>query len=147
MKPFYLCFALMCSALFTRAQEFTISGYVTDVASGESLINANVFETLKKKGTVSNVYGFYSLTLPAGQQNLQFSFVGYSKQTLDFNLQKDTVINIRLEQMGDLEEITVHAAESNVERTQMSLIELPTERIKKLPVILGEPDVLKVIQL
>ncbi|WP_319482625.1 TonB-dependent receptor [uncultured Draconibacterium sp.] len=147
MKPFYLCFALLCSTVFVRAQEVTISGYITDVASGESLINANIYETLKKKGTVSNVYGFYSLTLPPGQQNLLFSFVGYSKQSLDFNLQKDTVINIRLKQMADLDEITVHASKSNVERTQMSLLQLPVERIEKLPVILGEPDVLKVIQL
>ena len=147
MKPFYLCFALLCSTVFVCAQEVTISGYVTDVASGESLINANIYETLKKKGTVSNVYGFYSLTLPPGQQSLQFSFVGYNKQTINLNLRKDTVINIRLKQMGDLDEITVHATKSNVERTQMSLIELPTERIERLPVLLGEPDVLKVIQL
>ena len=132
MKPFYLCFALVCSVVFLHAQEVTISGYVNDVASGESLINANIYETLKKKGTVSNVYGFYSLTLPAGQQNLQFSFVGYNEQKYEFNLEKDTVINVGLKQMADLEEITVHASKSNIERTQMSLFELPVERNKWL---------------
>ncbi|WP_303920696.1 TonB-dependent receptor [Draconibacterium sediminis] len=147
MKPFYLCFALLCSVHLVFAQNVTISGYVTDLTTGESLINANIYETLEKKGTVSNVYGFYSLTLPAGQHSLQFSFVGYNKQILGLNLQKDTVINMKLKQMADLDEITVHGSKSNVERTQMSLIELPTARIEKLPVILGEPDVLKVIQL
>ncbi|WP_319500677.1 TonB-dependent receptor [uncultured Draconibacterium sp.] len=147
MKSFYLCFALLCSVHLVLAQNVTISGYVTDLTTGESLINANIYETLEKKGTVSNVYGFYSLTLPAGQHSLQFSFVGYNKQILRLDLQKDTVINMKLKQMADLDEITVHASKSNVERTQMSLIELPTARIEKLPVILGEPDVLKVIQL
>ncbi|MFV0589760.1 MAG: TonB-dependent receptor [Draconibacterium sp.] len=147
MKSFYLCFTFLCFVTLANAQQVTISGYVTDVATGEALINANVYELLKKKGTVSNVYGFYSLTLPTGKQNVQFSFVGYGRQSFDLDLQKDTVINVKLKLMGELDEVTVSAAKSNVERTQMSLFELPTERIEKLPVILGEPDVLKVIQL
>ncbi len=147
MKIFYLCSTLVCLIFYSRAQNVTISGYVTDVASGEALINANVYNTERQQGAISNVYGFYSITLPAGKTSLQYSFVGYEKQIIQVDLKEDTVLNIRLKLQPEISEITVRANKSNVERSQMSLIELPTEKLDKLPVMLGEPDVLKVIQL
>jgi len=148
MKKIYLCSLFLCLCIYSSyAQKVTISGYITDVATGETLINANVFEPQKEKGTISNVYGFYSLTLPAGENTLQYSFVGYDKQNLQLNLKKDTVINIALKLQNEMNEITVKANKSKVERTQMSMVEIQSEQLKKLPVLLGEPDVLKVIQL
>ncbi len=147
MKQFYLCNAFVFFFFFSNAQKVTISGYVTDLSTGEGLINANVYDLQKETGNVSNVYGFYSLTVPAGKAQIQYSFVGYEKQVLELDLKKDTVINIKLKLMGELDEVTVRANKSNVERSQMSMVELPTEKLDKLPLMLGEPDVLKVIQL
>ncbi|MFV0265874.1 MAG: TonB-dependent receptor [Draconibacterium sp.] len=147
MKQFYLCNAFVFFFFFSNAQKVTISGYVTDLSTGEGLINANVYDLQKETGNVSNVYGFYSLTVPAGKAQIQYSFVGYEKQGLELDLKKDTVINIKLKLMGELDEVTVRANKSNVERSQMSMVELPTEKLDKLPLMLGEPDVLKVIQL
>ena len=90
MKIFYLCSTLVCLVFYSRAQNVTISGYVTDVASGEALINANVYNTDRQKGAVSNVYGFYSITLPAGKTSLQYSFVGYEKQIVQIDLKEDS---------------------------------------------------------
>uniref|UniRef100_UPI003217F62C TonB-dependent receptor n=1 Tax=uncultured Draconibacterium sp. TaxID=1573823 RepID=UPI003217F62C len=139
-----LCFAALCS----KAQKkVTISGYISDVATGEMLINANVYEPNQLTGNISNVFGFYSITLPKGDVTLQYSFVGYQKASRQINLVKDTTINISLKQLGELDEITISANKSKVERSQMSMVEIQSTQLKKLPVLLGEPDVLKVIQL
>lgn len=147
MKQFILCSILFLCFLFANAQKVTISGYVTDIETGEGLINANVFENQRNEGTISNAYGFYSLTIQPGQMHLQYSFVGYHSQVLDLDLRKDTILNIKLQLQPELDEVTVYANKSNIERSQMSMVELPTEKLDKLPVLLGEPDVLKVIQL
>lgn len=146
-KIHFLFFLFMCLTFYSGAQKITISGYVSDVASGEKFINANIYESKTLSGTVSNEYGFYSLTLPAGITELQYSFVGYEKQILQIDLKKDTAINIGLKLLGELAEITVQGNASKVESSQMSTIEIPIERLQKIPVLLGEPDVLKVIQL
>lgn len=144
----FLILIFLITALCSKAQKtVTISGYISDIATGEVLINANVYEPSKQVGNISNVYGFYSVTLPLGEISLQYSFVGYEKQEIQLNLLKDTAINIALKQSGELDEITVSANKSKVERTQMSMVEIQSEQLKKLPVLLGEPDVLKVIQL
>lgn len=78
------------------AQFYTISGYITDSKSGESLINASVFDHQSRKGTVSNEFGFFSITLPGGEVDLQFTYVGYQTEKRSFTLGKDTIVSIRL---------------------------------------------------
>ena len=148
MKKNYLllCLSIFLS-VFSQAQKVTISGYVSDVATGEKLINANIFETENLSGTISNEYGFYSVTLPAGKKQIQYSFVGYEKQNIEIDLHKDTVINVALKLMGEIDEITVLGNRSKIESSQMSMVEIPGSKLQKLPVLFGEPDVLKVIQL
>ncbi|HRX11936.1 MAG TPA: TonB-dependent receptor, partial [Draconibacterium sp.] len=148
MKKNYLLLCLFISlSIFSRAQKVTISGYVSDVATGEKLINANIFETENLSGTISNEYGFYSVTFPAGKIQLQYSFVGYERQNFQLDLKRDTVINIALKLMDEIDEITVIGNRSKIESSQMSMVEIPGSKLQKLPVLLGEPDVLKVIQL
>jgi hypothetical protein len=149
MKKFstwLICF--MCY-LQVSAQNYTISGYITDERSGETLINASVYDINTRKGTVANVYGFYSLTLPKGQVDLQYSYVGYATQARKFNLQKDTVINIRFKESIDLQEITVVGRQriTGVQSTQMSAIEVPISQIKSVPTLFGEADLVKALQL
>ncbi|WP_346862415.1 TonB-dependent receptor [uncultured Draconibacterium sp.] len=148
MRSLYLFSLLQCLTIISSsAQKVTISGYISDVATGEMLINANVYAPVHQSGNISNVYGFYSVTLPAGDISLQYSFVGYEKQEIKLNTLKDTVLNVSLKLAGELDEIVVSANKSKVERTQMSMVEIQSAQLQKLPVLFGEPDVLKVIQL
>nr|MBP8782718.1 carboxypeptidase-like regulatory domain-containing protein [Paludibacter sp.] len=137
--------------LSLSAQNYTISGYITDSGSSETLISASVYENNSQRGTVSNSYGFYSLTLPAGNVDIDFSYVGYHTKQKSFKLHKDTTINISLNPNTVLNEVTVTGSASNnnigARGTQMSAIEVPVTLIKKVPTIFGENDVLKVLQL
>ncbi|HQB27860.1 MAG TPA: carboxypeptidase-like regulatory domain-containing protein, partial [Paludibacter sp.] len=131
------------------AQNYTVSGYITDEKSGETQINASIYDFNSRKGTVSNVYGFYSLTLPAGEVSLQYSYVGYHTQSFNFNLNKDTVIHIRFKESTDLQEITVigHQKITGVHSTQMGAVEVPIAQIKTVPTLFGEADLVKALQL
>ncbi len=132
------------------SQSFTISGYTTDKGSGEKLINATVFNRIDYKGTISNEYGFYSITLAASDIELNYSYIGYNSYSTKFKLLGDTVINVALEPSAELKEVVINADESSEqfqERSQMSTVEIPIEQIKALPAFLGEVDVLKAMQL
>ncbi len=131
------------------AQNHTISGIVEDAKTGEKLIGASIYIPDMQKGTISNNYGFYSLRLPSGKIEFQCSFVGYIPFIVSFNLKSDTVIQIKLEPTIHLDEVTVKATNNTrkTETTQMGLIEIPMKRIKSIPVIMGEADILKTLQL
>lgn len=141
-----LLFSLSTSLL---AQKSTINGYVEDALTGEKLIGANVFEKSSLKGTSTNVYGFYSLTLQHDTITIISSFVGYQPAIIKLRLKSDTTIKFRLEPQTQLKEVEISAerSENISERTRMSTIEIPIEQIKSLPVLLGEKDVLKIVQL
>ena len=127
----------------------TISGYVTDAKSQETLLGASVYEAETMKGAVTNNFGYYTLKLPDGPVDLKASFVGFEPFELKFDLKNDTVLNISLSQSNQLNEVTVtaRAMESNVKGTQMSTIELPVIQLKKVPALFGETDVIKALQL
>lgn len=146
-KNLYLLMLALSVGL--TAQNYTISGYISDGRSGESMINASVFDQLSKKGTVSNVYGFYSLTLPAGEVQLQYSYVGYQTEQRPFLLRRDTTINIRFSESIELQEVTItgHQKITGVQSTQMSAIEVPIAQIKTVPTLFGEADLVKALQL
>jgi hypothetical protein len=131
------------------SQSHTISGYVTDGKSQETLLGASVYEASTMKGSVTNNFGYYTLKLPEGQVDFRASFVGYEPHEAHFYLKNDTVINIALAQSNQLNEVTVtaRAMESNVKGTQMSTIELPMMQMKKIPALFGETDVIKALQL
>lgn len=133
-----------------KAQEkHTISGYIQDASSGEELISANLYESRNGVGTVSNLYGFYSITLPQDSVYLTFSYIGYQAQTIGVYLDKDITLNIKLGEsiVLDAVEIVATKAEKIEERTEMSVIDVPIAQIKKIPALLGEVDVLKTLQL
>ncbi len=150
-KIFKPTLLFLCVTLSLSAQNYTVSGYITDSGSSETLISASVYENNSRRGTVCNSYGFYSLTLPAGNVDIDFSYVGYHTKQKSFKLHKDTTINISLNPNTVLNEVTVTGSASNnnigARGTQMSAIEVPVTLIKKVPTIFGENDVLKVLQL
>jgi len=131
---------------------FTISGYIKDATTGETLIGANIFNvTNTSKGATTNTYGFYSLTMEQGVYKIAFSYLGYEEQFFEVDLNKNVSLNVSLNEGVLIEEVVISAEKDdrkkNVEGTQMGTIELPVENIKKLPAIFGEVDILKAIQL
>ncbi len=129
---------------------YSVSGHVKDGSTGEELIGAAVVIEELGKGTVTNVYGFYSLSLPPGFYELKFSYIGYEYETRALNLNENQVINIELsEDIQELEEVTIVAegARSHIKKAEMSVNKLQIKTIKRIPTLMGEVDVIKAIQL
>ncbi len=122
---------------------------MTDKSTGEKLLGANIFEKKSAQGNVSNTYGFYSLTLPAGEIELEISYIGYANQVMSFDLKRDTTIDFNLGSSVELETVVVEAEKLYriEEDAQMSKMEIPVEQLKKIPALLGENDVMKALQL
>lgn len=128
----------------------TISGYVKDETTGEYMIGANVYIKELMKGTSTNLYGFYSLTLKEGNYTLVISYLGYGDIEQEIELTKNIRINRSLKSKAILAkefEVTGERNDANVQSAEMGVIELEVEKIKTLPAFLGEIDVLKTIQL
>ncbi len=145
-------FFLIILPFLGNSQTFTLSGYIKDADTGETLIGANIFNVVNQSvGTSTNAYGFYSLSLTQGKYQLLISYLGYNDQYIDLDLNADQTLDIELSQGVVIEEITISAKEAekdqNVQSTQMGKVELPMENIKKLPALLGEVDILKTLQL
>ena len=132
---------------FLSAQ--TVSGVVTDRQSGETLIGATVVDKRSGKGVLSNAYGFYSLTMPKGDSvSLRVSYVGYTPFELDTVLTGNLELNVALHAGVELKEVTVSAERvGSLRSSQISALEMPLEHIKAVPVLFGETDVLKALQL
>ena len=131
----------------TPRARVTVSGHITDKASGETLIGAGVITD--GAGAATNTYGFYTLTIPQGKGvSLKYSYVGYDDVTLTLDLLRDTTVNVALKANSELKEAVVSAQrESGIMATKMSAIEIPMNMIRNTPVLFGEADVLKTIQL
>lgn len=129
-------------------KKFTISGYVTDSISGESLIGANVYDVTTKEGTITNEYGFYSLTIAKGVNQLRYSYTGYESQFVDITLNENVDQNIQLNTSNKLAEITVYGekSETGISATQMGAVDIPLDMMKNSPALLGEADIMKTIQ-
>ena len=147
--PIFFLSLLLLSFIKLTAQNYTISGYVQEAKSGEKLINANVYDEASLKGTITNVYGFYSLTLPKGKHTIIYSYIGFGMVRKEINLTEDLDLTVSLEQNLMIEEVLVAEKSSlrKVESSQMSLDEIPVKTINQLPVLFGEADVIKTVQL
>lgn len=148
-RRIFIPILLMVNVLHLSAQKYTISGTIEDRSSGERLINANIYDPVAFRGVISNNYGFYSITMPAGSVKLVCSYVGFKHLDIPLDLRKDTVVNLKLEPLTALEEVTIRGetARQALRSTQMSMTELSSQSIEKIPALLGEVDVLKALQL
>lgn len=149
--PIALLFWFLCPGLGI-GQTQTIFGTVRDATTGESLIGATVAIPAQQTGATTNHYGFYSLTLPHWDSlTMVISYVGYAPQIKQITNQTSTRLDIQLHPAGtDLEAIEVSARQTddrNVSQTQMGVIDVPLKLVRELPAILGEADIMKVIQL
>lgn len=132
------------------AQEnFTLSGYVTDGRSGETMIGAKVYIPSIRKGVITNNYGFYSLTVPAGTYIVEYRVSGLETKKKEVELTRDIRLDVEVgSDLQNLAEVVVSAkAENNVKSTDIGTIELDIDEIKTLPAFMGEVDIVKTIQL
>ncbi|MGM0497358.1 MAG: TonB-dependent receptor [Bacteroidota bacterium] len=133
-----------------NSQEVTVNGHVRDENNGEVLIGVNVYLKGTSIGTASNSYGFYSLTFSEGRQTVVFSYTGYKSKEFDLELESDTTLNVELvPQAENIEEVVVSGRkkDENVRSTEMSVEKLNSRTIEKIPVLMGEADMLKTLQL
>ncbi|HTE31590.1 MAG TPA: TonB-dependent receptor, partial [Chryseolinea sp.] len=146
-----LLITFLLSSLIAGAQDkVTLNGYVKDASNGEELIGVSVYLPLLKAGTVTNAYGFYSLTLPPGTYEVQYSYVGYSFQTITVTLDKNVASNIEMiDEAKLIDEVVISdkPIDENVVSLQMSKNTLDMNRVRKLPALFGEVDIIKNIQM
>ncbi|GDX44113.1 collagen-binding protein [Bacteroidota bacterium] len=149
IRILFFSFLFATNLLFAQ-EKFTISGYVRDSLSRETLIGATIQAKEQSKGVSSNQYGYYALTLPKGEYAIVASFVGYFPMEKKINLQADLVIDFPLLSKSSLsQEIVISSKkrDANIKNAQMGQIDLSMSRAKSVPVIFGEVDPLKILQL
>lgn len=153
--PLKFCLSLLLLFLSSQVvlaqSKFNLSGTVRDAATGETLIGATVKLSGKTSvGTLTNAYGYYALTQSEGDYTVVISYAGYLPVTKNISLNKDTKLNQELGTANDLAEVTVSAKNrknENVKSAQMGLERVDMKSLNSIPVLLGEKDVLKTIQL
>ncbi len=147
MRILLLLFLFPC--LVYGQKRHTVSGYVKDGASGETLIGATIAVN-GNKSIVSNQYGFYSITLQEGNYDFTVTYIGYRGGQIKLNLISDTIIDFKINTNTGLSTeviVTSRKRDNNVRTAQMGKVSLPIEQIRSIPAFLGEVDLLKVVQL
>ena len=140
-------FIFLYSPKSIAQQKLTISGYVKNSETGESLIGARIYINALKTGAITNVYGFYSLTIPKGEHEVLYSFIGFDVVKKGINLNENISLNINLKEGSILQEVTVTAEQKQLENTEVGTMTLDMNKVKSLPVLLGEVDIIKTAQL
>lgn len=150
MKKLLFGLLLTMSISAFAQDKATLSGYVKDAETGEALIGATVYLPDAGKGAYTNAYGFYSLTLPAGTYQVNFQYLGYQtlkeEIALDKSIRKDIELALNANSLDEVI-ISGQAADNNVQAAEMGVTRLSISEIKKVPVLFGETDVLKTLQL
>jgi hypothetical protein len=141
---------LVIAPLYAQTK-VTLSGHVRDGTSGEALVNATLIVKENGAGAVTNVYGFYSLTLPEGNYTLEFSYLGYLRTSRTIELHSSTTVDVELQpEAGQLNEVVITAEENQiatVKSVEMSTAKLDIKTIAKMPAFLGEVDIVKSLQM
>ncbi|AIM36546.1 collagen-binding protein [Sphingobacterium sp. ML3W] len=143
------CFLFILNQTFAQSK-FQYSGYIKNGANGETLVGAVVRDLNSSQIARTNNYGFFSIQLPEGKQSFAISYVGFDEQIFDVTISRDSVLNVEMTPSGNkLEEVVVSGRRKvgNVSGVQTGLVKLEIKDIKNIPVVFGEQDVLKTIQL
>lgn len=145
---------LLCTvfiSLKTYSQKtFTLSGYISDNSSGENLVGVTIYVPKLQKGTITNNYGYYSISMPKGQNNILIHYIGYETQNFDIDIKNDQRLDIKLrEEKVQLDEVTVKANDEakKIQNIQMGTEIISMRTVKLAPSFAGEADIFKVIQL
>ncbi len=143
------CFLVFPYIVFSQ-EKHTISGTITDQKNGETLLGVSVFLKDTNLGTITNEYGFFSISAPKENYTLIISYLGYARQEKEIFLDQNTRLNFELEEENvSLDEVIISTEQTrtDIKKPQMSVNTLNAASIKKIPVVLGEVDILKSIQL
>lgn len=150
-KLFFLTSTILLFNVPLICQSSTISGTITDAETGEFLIGANIVLSKSGQGVTTNNYGFYSFTIPEiDSTGIVYAYLGYQTLLKKIFLEHDLRLDIELSPIDHaLDEVVISSKElnDNISKVNMSVIDIPITKINELPVILGEPDVLKIVQL
>ncbi len=151
LKHLLLILFLLTAIQAIAQKKYTISGTIKDAATGETLIGATVtIKELPQSGTATNSYGFYSLTVPAGDYMLLYTYIGYKTIIKQVSLHQNPTINVALSSNSELDEVVIRSDKpnnDNVASPQMGVDKLNMSQINNVPVLLGEKDILKTITL
>ena len=146
----FILFLLLQTGYVFSQEKVTLSGYITEIESNETLIGVSIIIPELQFGTITNEYGFFSLTLPKGSYQFQISYLGFETQIQTLDLKKDLTQNFKLlSQTELLDEVIVEENIEllNIRSPQMSVNNLAINTIKKIPAVLGEVDIIKSITL
>ena len=146
-KKLLLFLFLFLNYSFIFSQSITVSGYVKNAKSGEPLIGAKIFDKKSKKGAIANEYGFYSLTLKQDSILLRVTYFGFSAMDYSFYTDKNIELIVDLSPVKEFDDVVITSQKRIEEESQMSSFDISMEKVKALPVFLGETDIIKTIQL
>lgn len=150
-KVVVICLLLLFGTFRLVAQQnFTVSGILKEKSSGETLIGVTVSLVEKSAvGVSTNEYGFYSLSLPKGSYTLRFSYVGFKQELVRVQLDSNITVSIDLADENSLQEVVISSEKDNdnLTKAQMGTEVLNMKMAAKIPVIFGEKDLVKTIQL
>jgi hypothetical protein len=141
---------LVKSTFIGAMEKYTLSGFTTDRRTGEALMGTNVYVARYRTGSTSNAYGFYSLTLPAGDYTVQYRFIGYESEEMHIRLDRNIKLNMGLNEKvlpGETVTVTAEIKDNNVASTELGTIQLTPQKIRQVPILLGEQDILRTIHL
>ncbi|KAB7531099.1 TonB-dependent receptor plug domain-containing protein [Flagellimonas olearia] len=143
---------LLLGTMLVQAQNnFTISGKISDGTNGETLFGTSIFLRGTDIGAISNEYGFYSISAPKGTYTLVFSYIGYNEMTREVTLDQNMTLDVELlESSTQLDEVEVTAEEPEralLRKPEMSVSKLNIKTVKQMPVVLGEVDIIKSLQI
>jgi len=153
-KVIYLSLMLLFGVILNSQaqQKFTLNGYVKDATNGEELIGVTVMIQGSGMGVVTNVYGFYALSLPEGTYEIEYSYVGFKTATKTVALNSNLELNMSLDpSVVEMQEVVITEEKAdefkNVERIEMSRNDIDMDLVKKTPALFGEPDIIKTVQM
>ena len=141
---------LVKSTFIGGGKKYTLSGFTTDTRTGEALMGTNVYVEQHRTGSSSNAYGFYSLTLPAGDYTVKYRFIGYETEAMNIRLDRNIRLNMGLREkvlLGETVTVTAEMQDKNVTSTEMGTIQLTPQKVRQVPILLGEQDILRTIHL
>ena len=147
-KIILLSFFILGTISSFAQEKFTIIGVISDSKTNETLIGVNIYIPEKKATITTNEYGFYSLTVPKGTYEIQISYVGYETLEETISLERDSKKNFNLTETGQaLDEVVINTEKTatNIRKPEMSVHKLSTATIKKIPVVLGEVDIIRAL--
>ena len=151
IKKLLLLFCLLPTIGSFAQQKFSISGSIKDATSGEELIGAAVLvKEMPGTGVVANAYGFYTIELPLGEYTLRFQYTGYEQKEQKVKLDKSMKLNVEMKpKNSELKEVEISAEkpDESLSRVNMGVEKLSSKEIKMIPVLFGEADLLKTLQL